>query len=184
LNAIQKQIDDQRSKSDSLMEAKNQYIKLLENKIFDRFQQEGEIRKDIERRFSTLIEDKYNALKIEISKESRNRFESIENLKSYLENDIPKLQGLVKFEQNERIENDNVTLKKVQEEVAKLQNNISTEKKTREETEEAILEMLRLMITKTKIDIENEKKDRETTEETLLSILEDTCNKLNAASQI
>jgi hypothetical protein len=33
-------------------------------------------------------------------------------------------------------------------------------------------------------DVENERKDRELTEETLLSILEDTCNKLNAASQI
>jgi hypothetical protein len=58
------------------------------------------------------------------------------------------------------------------------------EKKTREETEEAILEMLRIMITKMKSDIENERKDREITEETLLSLLEDTCNKLNTASQI
>ena len=40
------------------------------------------------------------------------------------------------------------------------------------------------MITKIKSEIEGERKDREVTEETLLSILEDTCNKLNAASQI
>lgn len=33
-------------------------------------------------------------------------------------------------------------------------------------------------------DIETERKDRELTEETLLTLLEDTCNKLNAASQI
>jgi hypothetical protein len=44
--------------------------------------------------------------------------------------------------------------------------------------------MLRIMVTKTKNDIENERKDREITEETLLSLLEDTCNKLNVASQI
>ena len=44
--------------------------------------------------------------------------------------------------------------------------------------------MLRVMITKMKSDVENERKDREITEETLLSILEDTCNKFNAASQI
>ena len=111
------------------MEGKNQYIKLLENKIFERFQQESEIRKEIERRLSAVIEDKYNSLKIEISKESRNRFESIENLKTYLENDIPKLQGLVKFEQNERVENDNITLKKVQEELSKLQSAIYGGKK-------------------------------------------------------
>ncbi len=66
----------------------------------------------------------------------------------------------------------------------RIQNVIQSEKKTREETEEAILEMLRIMITKTKSEIESERKDRESTEETLLSLLEDTCNKLNNASQI
>ena len=35
-----------------------------------------------------------------------------------------------------------------------------------------------------KSDIEGERKNRELTENTLLTILEDTCNKLNAASQI
>jgi hypothetical protein len=67
------------------MDAKNHYVKVLENKINERFNQEAEIRKEIERRFLALIEDKFNALKIEISKESRNRYESIENLKTYLE---------------------------------------------------------------------------------------------------
>ena len=67
------------------MENKSHFIKNLETKINDRFTQESEIRKEIERRLSGLIDDKFNALKIEISKESRNRFESIENLKTYLE---------------------------------------------------------------------------------------------------
>ena len=40
------------------------------------------------------------------------------------------------------------------------------------------------MITKMKADVEGERKDRELTEDTLLTILEDTCIKLNAASQI
>jgi hypothetical protein len=67
------------------MESKNHYIKVLETKINERFNQECDIRKEIERKFSTMIDDKFNALKIEISKESRNRYESIENLKVYLE---------------------------------------------------------------------------------------------------
>ena len=45
--------------------------------------QESDLRKEIERRFSILIDDKFNALKIEISKESKNRYECIENLKIY-----------------------------------------------------------------------------------------------------
>ena len=94
-----------------------------------------------------MIDDKFNALKIEISKESRNRYECIENLKTYLENDFPKLQGLVKFEQGERQQNDETISKKILEEINKLQSICSEDKKTREETEEAILEMLRVMIT-------------------------------------
>lgn len=184
LSKIQKQIEEERSKFDSFTDQKNNYIKILENKINERFNQESELRKEIERRFSVLIDDKFNALKIEISKESRNRYECIENLKTYLENDFPKLQGLVKFEQGERQQNDEAISKKILDEINKLQSICHEDKKTREETEEAILEMLRVMITKMKSDVENERKDREITEETLLSILEDTCNKLNAASQI
>lgn len=72
-------------KFDSFTEQKNSYIKVLENKINERFNQESELRKEIERRFTVLIDDKFNSLKIEISKESRNRYECIENLKTYLE---------------------------------------------------------------------------------------------------
>ena len=103
---IQKQIEDERNKFDSYTEQKNNYIKVLENKINERFNQESDLRKELERKFSVLIDDKFNALKIEISKESRNRYECIENLKTYLENDFPKLQGLVKFEQGERESNE------------------------------------------------------------------------------
>ena len=85
MNKIQKQIEEERSKSESLMDSKNHYVKVLETKINERFNQEAEIRKEIERRFTALIDDKFNAIKIEISKESRNRYESIENLKTYLE---------------------------------------------------------------------------------------------------
>jgi len=44
--------------------------------------------------------------------------------------------------------------------------------------------MLRIMITKMKNDIEYERRDRENTEDSFLSLLEDTCNKLNAAAEI
>ncbi len=78
-------MEDQRRRTESQTEAKNNYIKILESKIYDRFQQEGDLRKEIERKFTMLIDDKYNTLKMEISKESRNRYESIEALKAYLE---------------------------------------------------------------------------------------------------
>ena len=85
MDKIQRQIEADRTKSETLVEEKNKYIKTFEARINDRFNQESEIRKEIERRFVNLVEDKFNALKIEISKESRSRYESIENLKTFLE---------------------------------------------------------------------------------------------------
>ena len=85
INKIKKQIEEERVKFDSYTEAKNNYVKILENKINERFNQESDLRKEIERRFSILIDDKFNALKNEVSKESMNRYECIENLKTYLE---------------------------------------------------------------------------------------------------
>lgn len=85
MNKLQKQLEEQRRRTETQTEAKNNYIKVLESKIYDRFQQESDLRKEIERKFTMLVDDKYNILKMEISKESRNRYESIEALKAYLE---------------------------------------------------------------------------------------------------
>ena len=69
------------------------------------------------------------------------------------------------------------------------------ERKSREESEQAIFDMLRDVVNRVKGEIEFERKNRyirklkllwwgfrETTEETLLNLLEDTCNKINAAT--
>ena len=58
-------------------------------------------------------------MKNEVSKESRNRYESIENLKGYLENDIPKLNETLKLEQEKREDNDDAISNKTKEEFTK-----------------------------------------------------------------
>ena len=58
------------------------------------------------------------------------------------------------------------------------------EKGAREETEEAFLDMLRSIINKIKTELENERRERELSEETLLNLLDETCNRLDAAANI
>jgi len=58
-------------------------------------------------------------LKNEVTKESRNRYESIENLKGYLEHDIPKLNETLKLEQVKREDDDDNSLIKTKEEFTK-----------------------------------------------------------------
>ena len=71
---------------------------MLEQKIDERFNQEAQIREEIGSKLINIIEDRFASLKNEISKESANRFECIENLKSYLENDVPKLNEMLNNE--------------------------------------------------------------------------------------
>jgi hypothetical protein len=66
-------------------------IELLESNIQEKFYQEKLARKDMEARLLQQIEDKFMAVRKTLSQESRNRYESIEQLKSSLENDMPRL---------------------------------------------------------------------------------------------
>ena len=180
---IGKQIEEENEKAENFLERKNHYIQLLEQKIDERFNQEAQIREDIGNKLISIIDDKFNALKNEISKESGNRFECIENLKSYLENDMPKLNEMLNNEKIKREEGDDTIDKKTTDEIMQVQYIKKKKKKNSEQTEEAILEMLRVLVTKSKADIEAEREERERTEETLISLLEDTCSKLTNYQQ-
>jgi hypothetical protein len=43
ISLIQKKMEDGKQKSDSLLDNKNHYIKILEQKIFERFDQESQV---------------------------------------------------------------------------------------------------------------------------------------------
>lgn len=60
----------------------------------------------MDKRLLGIVEDRFAALKSDVSKESRNRYESVEHLKNCLENDFPKLQEVIKTEGIEREDND------------------------------------------------------------------------------
>lgn len=136
------------------------YLRNLEEKVLERFEQEAKLRKEIERKAFLLIEEKSNFLQNEIIKENKNRNESLENFHKIIQNDIPKIQENLREEQNEMMENDNNLLNKVIDETDKLFEFVMNEKKSRDETEQALTEMLKAMINAMKNQLENEKKQR------------------------
>jgi len=107
-----------------------------------------------------LIDERFNYLNNELSKESKNRNESLENFQKIIETDIPKIAEGLKEEQNEMIEMDNMLNKKINDEMNRLVQVVMGEKKSREETEEALLEMLKAMINAMKNQLEAERKER------------------------
>ena len=184
ISKIIQSIEEDRAKFEAVYESRTQYISQLEFRLMKRFESEASERKDMEKRLFAQIDDRYGVLKNELFKEEKNRNESVENFKFYLETEVPKIVEQMKNEQTDREEGDELINKMIDEEFAKLSEAISSEKRAREETEEAFLDMLRSIINKIKAELENEKKQRELTEENLLSLLEETCNKLDLASQV
>ncbi len=127
------------------------------------------------------IEERFTQLKNEVCRESRIRYEAVEQLKGCLQNDFPKLQEMIKNEQTQRETSDKAVREKLEENVVnQVERAIEGEKKQREETEEAILEMLREMVGKIKGEIDVERKQRVSNQDTLMNLLEDTCQKFNS----
>ncbi len=175
---IQKNIDDEAQKREATHSEFMEFLKKMEEKIFEKFDAELQNKKELEANVSNQLDSRFNSVKVELQKESKTRYDNIENLEYYFERELPKIQEGFKQEQNEREENDNNNINKLTEDFQKLQSLISAEKKNREETQEGILEMIKIMNDRMKNDLDLEKKEREQNEEILIELLETTCTRL------
>jgi len=136
------------------------YLRNLEEKVVERFDQEAKLRKELDRKALLLIEEKSNFMLNEINKETKNRNESLENFHKIIQTDIPKIQENLREEQNEMIDSDNNMINRINDETHKLFEFVKNERKSRDETEQALMEMLKAMINAMKTQLENEKKNR------------------------
>ena len=175
---IQKTLDDESTRRESSHNEYMDFLKKMEEKIFEKFDFELQSKKDIESRVSRYLDEKFNLIKLELQKETKQRFESIENLEFYFEKELPKVQEGFKQEQGDREDNDNNNVLRLNEESQRINSLIVSEKKNREETQEGILEMIKIMNDRMKNDLEVERKEREQNEEVLIDLLEGTCNRL------
>ena len=169
----------------------------MEEKIFEKFDFELACKREIEIKISNHLEEKFYIIKSDLQKESKIRYDSIENLEYYFEKELPKIQEAFKVEQTERDEADTNILVKLNDENQKylfffknsninfksrIENVIFTEKKNREETQEGILEMIKIMNERMKNDLSLERREREQNEEILIELLENTCNRLQQST--
>ena len=184
LTKLFNQIEEQNNGIDASYDEKMQYLHALEEKVVSRFEQESKLRKEMEKKALLLIEERYSFLINELTKEEKNRNESLENFQKIIDSDIPKIQDSLKDEQMEMNENDNALNTRITEETQRLVEMVMNEKKAREETEEALLEMLKAMINAMKTQLENEKNERQNNQDYLINLLEDMCNKITQANDI
>lgn len=179
--------EENKLKEEHLLENKINYIKILESKINERFEEETSKREDLECKIFSIINSKFNSLLNEIINESKDRVCCVENLKLYLDanqRDNPDLNESLSNEKRKRIDNDNELSFRISNEISHIQNAINEQKKIRENSEQAILDTLKTTIDKTKSDLNNEKKRRKCAEENILSLIEDTLYKINQLDEI
>ena len=81
-------------------------IESLEKQTVDKFNHEKMARKDMEAKLLQAVEDKFMGVRKTLSLESRNRYESVEQLKSSLESDMPRLQDVIQTETETREQRD------------------------------------------------------------------------------
>jgi hypothetical protein len=96
-----------------------EFMKKMEEKVFEKFDYELSCKKQIEVSVAQYLEEKFNIIKNDLQKESKTRYDNIENLEFYFEKELPKIQEGFKIEQNEREENDNNNLVRLNEEIQK-----------------------------------------------------------------
>ena len=157
-------------------------MKILEQKINQRFDEERIKREDEESRIYNIINHRFTMLFNEINNEARNRLDSVDNLKLYLNSqnkENPDLNKNLIKERNARIDGDNDINEQINYEINSVENIISQEKKNREESEQKIMEFAKNSINKNKLELKKEQKNRKSAEENILSLIEDTINKIN-----
>jgi len=70
----------------------------------------------MERRLETMMNDRFGSLRGQLAEESKTRYDMLENLKSCLESDFPKLNDEVKMEVMQRESGDLQVQTKITEE--------------------------------------------------------------------
>lgn len=112
-------MDEESSKREVAHNDFMEFLKKMEEKIFEKFDFELSCKREIEVKISNHLEEKFNIIKTDLQKESKTRYDSIENLEYYFEKELPKIQEAFKVEQNEREESDTNILVKLNDEIQK-----------------------------------------------------------------
>ena len=163
------------------------YLKILEQKINEKFEDERTKREEIEYKIFSLINNKFNSLLNEVNSESSSRYNCVENLKIYIDTqnkDNPDIKQALSNEKNKRIDNDNEINEYINKEFYNMQNMINEQKNIRERTESDMLENVKNMVNKAKNNLNKEKKNRKNAEENILSLIEETINKINELDEV
>ena len=185
--SIKNRLNELNQRDINMLEAKNVYIKHLEERIDDRFEQERISRDECCDSLITVINKRFDLLTNELCAESKNRYESIENLKQFMEitdKETPYLKEALLRERNNRIKGDKNIEEMLSENMEEFCESINSNIKQREKSEEEMLDKIKSTLNNTKKQIISERNNRRKAEENILSLIEDTVKKMDEIDNI
>ena len=103
---------------------------------------------------------------------------TVEELKNYMNTEIPNLNAKIDEENEERINNIKTLVDQMNQQFGEVHELIDNERKKREESENSFVQNLEEIMNKVKGEFNKEKKQREEFEENVFSLIEETCTKL------
>ena len=133
---IQKTLEDDSTKREAAHNEFMDFMKKMEEKIFEKFDAELQAKKEIEVKVAQYLEEKFNVVKNELQNQSKTRYDSIENLENYFEKELPKIQTGYREETQEGI----LEMIKIMND--RMKNDLSSERKEREQNEEVLIDVL------------------------------------------
>ena len=92
LHLIDQYLNKDRVTKQEQLRQKKQAIQDRQRELRSRFDLSEQNRKDITKKITKLVNDKEMAIEYDIQLETKNRFESIQHIKSCLHGDFPRLQ--------------------------------------------------------------------------------------------
>ena len=88
-----KYIDKHRKEKEYEEQAFESELSNLEQKMMQRFAEERQAEVAMEKKIASIVNDRFQDLRHQLASESKQRYDLLENLKTCLENDFPKMRN-------------------------------------------------------------------------------------------
>ena len=92
LQKLVKQTKDETLNAEESLEKNQQDLQIMEGKFFNLLQIEQQNRRESEGKILRILDVKYNSLKNELSKETKQRCDSLDQIGATIETELPHLQ--------------------------------------------------------------------------------------------
>jgi len=161
-----------------LEERKEKELQLVENNIAIELNVDRQERKETAQEALRKVDEKIQAVRIDVITEERERIEEIERQHKIISDQVNNFEKELNEEKRLRADTNETLIRKIGYKISKFQEVMEIEKKVREETENVLFKLLEDIDYKFQTELSKEKKVRERSQDEMMKLLEETCSRI------